>query len=161
MKNIGKLIQKYNDSNNYIIISEFPSLKQLKGNTGLSRYSQNTIFSLKNAAEKENRHAIVLANVIEGESEELYEYKGILVIRCIKRNNIQSLLRLVYYALRLSLVKTVLFEFEFAAYGSEKMSLAIASTCARACSIVTPGFNRPIGIAMPSRGPGSGPRAAR
>lgn len=125
MRDAKKLIEKYNNSNNYIIISEFPSFKQLKGNTGLSRYSQNTIFSLKQTIEKENRKTIVLANLGEGEKEEIYEYDNILVIRCLQRNNILSFLRLISYVSRFSQVKKILFEFEFAAYGTEKMSLAI------------------------------------
>ncbi|MCL6096371.1 MAG: glycosyltransferase [Patescibacteria group bacterium] len=117
------LIKKYNKVNNYIVISEFPSKKELKHDTGLSRYSQNTIFSLKKNIANGNRRAIVLANIIT--KEEIYEYENMLVIRCFKRNNLISFLKLILYAAKLNRVETVLFEFEFATYGNIKVSITI------------------------------------
>lgn len=125
MKKIDQLLAKYNNINNYIIVSEFPSEKQLKGNTGLSRYSHNTIMSLKETLGRNQRKAIVLSMVANGSEDKIYEYNDMLIIRCLKRNSIPSLLRLIYYANRLHRVEKVLFEFEFAAYGNEKISLAI------------------------------------
>ena len=124
MKRVNDLISKYNKTDNYIVISEFPSQMELNGNTGLSRYSQNTISSLKKRLANSNAGTIILGNIVNGR-EEIYEQNGILVVRCFKRNSFRPFLKLIYFAYRFNKVKKVLFEFEFATYGNEKVSVSI------------------------------------
>jgi glycosyltransferase involved in cell wall biosynthesis len=111
-----KLIKKYNKANNCIVISEFPSSEKLKNDTALARYGQNTVLALKNSIAEENRKVIIFTNIVT--KEEVYEHENMLFIRCLKRNDIISFGRLIYYASLLNNVKAILFEFEFAAYGS-------------------------------------------
>jgi glycosyltransferase involved in cell wall biosynthesis len=118
-----QLIQKYNQEDNCIVISEFPSSKKRRNDTALARYGQNTVSALKNSIANENRKIIILTNIIT--EEEVYEYENMLLIRCLKRNNIASLAKSVYYASLLSKVKSILFEFEFAAYGNTLISSLI------------------------------------
>jgi glycosyltransferase involved in cell wall biosynthesis len=118
-----RLIKKYNNENNCIVISEFPSREKIKNDTALARYGQNTISSLKINLLKENRKVIVLADIIT--KEEIYEQEDVLIIRCLKRNNIASFGRVIYYAFLLNKVKVILFEFEFAAYGNTLVSSTI------------------------------------
>ena len=118
-----RLIKKYNNENNCIVISEFPSREKIKNDTALARYGQNTISSLKINLLKENRKVIVLADIIT--KEEAYEHEDVLIIRCLRRNNIALFGRAIYYAFLLNKVKVILFEFEFAAYGNTLISSTI------------------------------------
>ncbi|OGD53709.1 hypothetical protein A3J78_02100 [Candidatus Beckwithbacteria bacterium RBG_13_35_6] len=114
---IDKLIDKYNQKESLMVISPYPKKgEKYSGNScgAVGAVVKNTLMAFKKS---KKRKIIVLTMTINDNKDDVYEEDGILVIRCLKRNQVLSFLTLIQVIKKFDKVSRILIEFEFAAYG--------------------------------------------
>ena len=119
------IIEKYNQPGSILVVSSYPEkgVKYSGKVCAVGGFAKNTLASLRNEyqAQGEKRNFIVLTVTTNGK-QEVYEENGILVIRCLKRDDVFSYFSFLRYAILFNQVKEVLAEFEFASFGGVLMT---------------------------------------
>ena len=125
MKINREIIEKYNRQDSILVVSSYPEcgVKYSGKVCAVGGFAKNTLFSLrkKYQVQGEKRNFVVLTVTTNGK-QEVYEEKGVLVIRCITRNKPLSYLSFLGFLSKFSRIETVLAEFEFASFGGTLMT---------------------------------------
>ncbi len=113
---LQKLIQKYNQERNLIVISSYPEkgVKYSGKVCAVGGFAKNTVESL-------SRRVVVFTVKTKPETE-IYEEDNVLVVRCLERNKTGSYVDLLKDLRFFDQIKDVLIEFEFASYGDTLMA---------------------------------------
>lgn len=126
--NIKKIIDQFNQPNSLLVISSYPE----RGVTYSGRvcavggYAKNTIKSLNQEYKNKGKNKkFIVFTVTTNGKEEVYKERNVLVIRCIKRNNLSSFISLIRWVLKFRKVRIGLVEFEFSSFGGTHMTVGI------------------------------------
>ena len=117
------LIRKYNKQNSLLVVSSYPKKRETysDGVCAVAGFTKNTILELRKTGKF--KKIVVLTMIID--EEEVYEERGILIVRCFKRNQPKTYINLFKKIKLFSQVKDVLVEFEFASFGDSKATFAL------------------------------------
>lgn len=117
LETMNKLLEKYNHSNNLIIISSYPEKR--------ARYSQKVCAVggyTKNLVNQFTHQQVIILTTKFGRKNDVYQDKKNLVIRFFKRNSVISFFSLIYHLVRFNKIDKVLVQFEFASFGETPTS---------------------------------------
>ncbi len=106
-----RLIRAYNHRDTLLVVSLYPKKGELysSGTSGLASYAKNIVTHM--------RHRVVVLADKSGKKEEIYEEKGVLVLRCFERNNPFLWFQILKKLLLFSSAKNILIQFDFAVFG--------------------------------------------
>ena len=126
MKQISNTFRKYNLPETLLVVTSYPEkgVKYSDKVCAVGGFAKNTLEGMKKEwGARGEQKSLVILTVQTGETNEIYEENGALIIRCIKRNSPRSFLGLIRFLVKFNKVREVLWEFEFASFGGVKMSL--------------------------------------
>jgi len=121
MKIINRLLRKYNDNNNILVISGYPKRgeKYSQGVCAVSSFTKNSLLAL---AKNNPDRKIVVLTVSLNDKEDIYEENNMLIVRCFRRNQPLSYCSLLKKIVLFKNVRNVLVEFEFSSFGNLPMT---------------------------------------
>ncbi|MCJ7740769.1 glycosyltransferase [Candidatus Microgenomates bacterium] len=110
MKIKKSLIDKYNNSQNLIVISSYPQKGEIYSGKvgGIASFTKNTVRHLPHSA-------VVIAEYFD--RPEVYEENETLVVRCFKKNTTRMWFEIFKTLFQFRAIQKVLFQFDFALYG--------------------------------------------
>lgn len=118
MKIRKSLVNQYSYFNSLIVITSFPQagVKYGQNQDAVASFAKNRLISLKNQLTSLGGKIIVITDYQT--KPEVYEDRGILVIRAFKKDHPSSLLQILSLTNKFKAIRNVLIEFEFATFGS-------------------------------------------
>lgn len=114
-----RLIQTYNHQDTLLMVSLYPKKGELysSGTSGLASYAKNIVTHM-------NHRIVVLADR-HGKKDEIYEEKGVLVLRCFERNNPLLWFQILKKLFLFPAARSILIQFDFAVYGGNLPTFSI------------------------------------
>lgn len=112
------LINKYNHSQNLIVISSYPQKGEIYSGKvgGIASFAKNTVRYLP-------RMVVVIAEYFD--EPEIYEEENSLVIRCFRRNDSFMWLEIMKTLFQFRTIRNILLQYDFALYGDTLTSCLV------------------------------------